>query len=66
MRERRPELLIPASSLEVLKTAVILRRGCSLYRRRGVRPAGKGEEFFHGRDEGGASPLPMNTGSGSM
>ena len=47
---RHPELLIPASSLEVLKTAVILSR-CGLYRRRSIWTPRKSEELFHGGHE---------------
>lgn len=50
---KKPELLIPAGSLEVLKTAGQFWSGCSLYRRRGVWTAGKGEEFFPGGYGGG-------------
>ena len=38
---RHPELLVPASSLEVLKIAVIFG-----YRWRGIWTSGKGKEFY--------------------
>ena len=65
-RGRAPELLIPASSLEVLKTAVAFGADAGLYRRRGLRPSGQGEEFFHGGICGRASPSPMPMACGSM
>ena len=46
---RPVELLIPASSLEVLKTAVILWSGCRLYRRRSIWTSCKSKELFDGR-----------------
>ena len=51
MRNRHPELLIPASSLEVLKTAVMFWCRCSIYRRRGIWTSCKGKEFLYGRHE---------------
>ncbi len=50
---RRPELLITASSLEVLKIAVIYGADAVYIGVRSVRTPREGEEFFHGRDQGG-------------
>ena len=44
---RHPELLIPASSLEVLKTAVIFGAD-AVY----IGGEAFGKKLFHGRDEG--------------
>ena len=62
---RKPELLIPASSLEVLKTAVIFGADAGLYRRRGVWPARQSEEFYAGGDGGRDRfcPCPRRAGA---
>ena len=43
---RIPELLVPASSLEVLKTAVIFGADAVYIGGEAFRPSSKGEEFF--------------------
>ena len=55
---RHPELLIPASSLEVLKTAVMFRSRCGIYWRRGIWTSGKSKELFDGRYAGGNRICP--------
>ena len=47
---RHPELLIPASSLEVLKTAVIFGADAVYIGGEAFGLRAKGEEFFNGRD----------------
>ena len=47
MRNRHPELLIPASSLEVLKTAVMFGADAVYI----VRTSCKGKKLLHGRHE---------------
>ena len=47
---RYPELLVPASSLEVLKTAVIFGAD-AVYIGGEAFGSGESEEFFHGGDE---------------
>ena len=49
---KKPELLIPAGSLEVLKTAVNFGAD-AVYIGGGVWTAGKGEKFFPGGYGGG-------------
>ena len=48
MRNRHPELLIPASSLEVLKTAVMFGADAVYI---GGEAFGKGKKLLHGRHE---------------
>ena len=51
MSQKRPELLIPASSLEVLKTSGYIWCRCSIYWWRSIWAACESKEFFHGRYE---------------
>lgn len=53
MSQKRPELLIPASSLEVLKTADYVWCRCSIYWWRSIWASCESKEFFHGRYEEG-------------
>ena len=51
MRNRHPELLIPASSLEVLKTAVMFGADAVYIGGEGIRTSCKGKKLLHGRHE---------------
>ena len=55
-----PELLIPASSLEVLKTAVVFGADAVYIGGEAFGAARKGKEFFHGGYGGGNRPSPMS------
>ena len=59
MMKRHPELLIPASSLEVLKTAVIFGADAVYIGGEAFGLRRQSKEFFYGRDAGGGSSLPM-------
>ena len=48
---RKPELLVPASSLEVLKVAVIFGADAVYIGGEVFRTSGEGEELFDGRYE---------------
>lgn len=50
---RRPELLIPASSLEVLKTAVIYGADAVYIGGEAFGLRAESKKFFHGRNERG-------------
>ena len=54
---RKLELLIPAGSLDVLKTAVLYGAD-AVHSWRGVWSAGKGEEFYERRDQRGHCVRP--------
>ena len=54
---RKPELLVPASSLEV-KDGGHLWSGCRLHWRRSIWTACKSQEFFDGRYERGHCLCP--------
>ncbi len=53
MSQKRPELLIPASSLEVLKTAVMFGADAVYIGGEAFGLRAKAKEFFHGRYEEG-------------
>lgn len=50
---RHPELLIPASSLEVLKTAVMFGADAVYIGGEAFRTSSESEKLFHGGNEGG-------------
>ena len=55
---KRPEILAPASSLEVLKTAIQYGADAVYIGGEAYWTAGKSQEFFHGRHERRHSSLP--------
>ena len=57
---RKPELLVPASSLEVLKTAVIFGADAVYIGGEAFGLRAKAKNFFDGRYEKRALPLPMS------
>ena len=51
MRDKKPELLVPAGGLDTLKVAVD-------YRRTGIWPQSESRQLFHRRDETGRGICP--------
>ena len=66
MERKRPELLIPASSLEVLKTAVVFGADAVYIGGEAFGLRAKAKNFFNGGYAGGHCLCPVRTGRKCM